>query len=163
MLKIDRTDLQILRILQTEGRISKTDLAERINLSSAACWERLRRLERSGLIRGYRAEIAIEKLAKFATFLVTVCLTNHRQEVFARFEQEIRDIDRVVECYATGGGIDYILKVVARDVEEYQKLIEHLLHANLGIASYYTYIVTRLIKSSVGSPLDAVLDGDTVS
>lgn len=163
MLKLDRTDLQILRILQGEGRISKTELADRINLSPAACWERLRRLERSGLIRAYGADIAIEKLTKFCTFLVTVRLSHQRQRDFARFEREIRGIDRIVECYATGGGIDYVLKVVAPDVDEYQQLIERLLGAQLGIDSYYTYIVTRLIKSSAGVPLEALLVGEPVS
>src|SRR4051812_1642963 len=101
--KLDRTDLRVLQILQSEGRISKSDLAKRVNLSSAACWERLRRLEQAGFIKAYRAEIAIEKFAKLTTFLVTVRLTHHRHEDFARFERRIKETAAVVDCYATGG------------------------------------------------------------
>lgn len=158
MLKLDKTDLRILTVLQAEGRISKTDLAARVSLSPAACWERLRRLEQSGAIRGYRAEVALEKLARHSTMLVTISLKHHTKEDFSRFERVIQRNDNILDCWATGGGIDYIIRVFARDIQEYQSLIDELLTANLGIDRYYTYVVTRPIKVSSRMPLNWLLD-----
>jgi Lrp/AsnC family transcriptional regulator of ectoine degradation len=145
----DAIDLQILAVLQHEGRLTKAALAERVNLSPTPCWERLNRLEKAGFIRGYRAEIALERVAPFTTVMVEVTLKQHRYEDFQRFEKAIGAIDEVVECLATGGGIDYLLKVVARDVDHYQRLIDDLLVAEIGIDRYFTYIVTRSVKTAV--------------
>ena len=117
MTRLDAIDLKILATLQSEGRITKAALAEAVNLSPTPCWERLKRLERSGLIRGYHAEIDLEKLGALATILVEIVLKQHRYEDFQRFESAIRKVDEMVECHATGGGIDYLLKVIAPDID----------------------------------------------
>src|ERR671918_2025818 len=148
MTRLDAVDLKILATLQAEGRITKAALAEAVNLSPTPCWERLKRLEKSGLIRGYHAEIDLEKLGAAATILVEVVLKQHRYEDFQRFESAIRKVDEVVECHATGGGIDYLLKVMAPDIDAYQRLIDRLLLAEIGIDRYFTYIVTRTVKTS---------------
>lgn len=158
MLKLDKMDLRILAVLQGEGRISKTELAATVNLSPAACWERLRRLEESGAIRGYRAEVALEKLVRHSTMLVTISLRHHTKEDFSRFERAIQKHDNILDCWATGGGIDYIIRVLARDIQEYQSVIDELLTANLGIDRYYTYVVTRPIKVGSRFPLTWLID-----
>src|SRR5918999_451410 len=156
MMRLDAVDLRILATLQAEGRITKAALAEAVSLSPTPCWERLRRLERSGLIRGYRAEIDLEKLGAVATILVEVVLKQHRYEDFQRFEMAIRGVDEIVECYATGGGIDYLLKVVPPDIDAYQGLIDRLLLAEIGIDRYFTYIVTRAVKASFQPPVTLI-------
>jgi len=154
MTRLDAIDLKILATLQAEGRITKAALAEAVNLSPTPCWERLKRLEQSGLIRGYHAEIDLEKLGAAATtILVEIVLKQHRYEDFQRFETAIRKVDEIVECYATGGGIDYLLKVVAPSIDAYQRLIDRLLLAEIGIDRYFTYIVTRAVKASFQPPV----------
>jgi DNA-binding Lrp family transcriptional regulator len=80
-------------------------------------------------------------------------LKQHRYEDFQRFETAIRGVEEIVECYATGGGIDYLLKVVAPDIDAYQRLIDRLLLAEIGIDRYFTYIVTRAVKASFQPPV----------
>jgi Lrp/AsnC family transcriptional regulator, regulator of ectoine-degradation genes len=153
MTRLDAIDLKILATLQSQGRITKAALADAVNLSPTPCWERLKRLEQSGLIRGYRAEIDLDKLGAVATILVEIVLKQHRYDDFQRFETAIRQVDEVVACYATGGGIDYLLKVTAPDIDSYQRLIDRLLLAEIGIDRYFTYIVTRVVKASFQPPV----------
>ncbi|HSR72129.1 MAG TPA: Lrp/AsnC family transcriptional regulator [Kiloniellales bacterium] len=154
--KPDAIDFEILAALQREGRMTKAALAERVSLSPTPCWERLKRLEKAGLIRGYHADIALEKLAPLTTLLVEVTLEQHRYQDFELFERHVRRIDEIVECHATGGGIDYLLKVVVPDIDAYQRLIDGLLTAGLGIDRYFTYVVTRPIKTALQAPVALV-------
>ena len=153
MTRLDGIDVRILTTLQAEGRITKAALADAVSLSPTPCWERLKRLEKAGLIKGYHAEIDLERLGRPATILVEVTLKQHRYDDFQRFENEIRLVEEVVDCYATGGGIDYLLKVVAPSIDAYQRLIDRLLLAEIGIDRYFTYIVTRAIKASFQPPV----------
>lgn len=156
--KLDAIDLKILAALQREGRMTKTALAEAVNLSPTPCWERLRRLEQAGIIAGYHARISLEMLTPATIVLVEVTLKRHRHADFVRFESAVREIPEIVACYATGGGIDYMLKVVARDVDSYQRLIDRLLIDDIGIDRYFTYIVTKPVKESAELPLDRLLN-----
>lgn len=156
-IQIDNRDLEILRILSREGRISKTDLAKRVNLSPTPCWERLKRLESSGLIRGYRADIELSILGPSVTIFVTVELERHKAQDFRAFEATVNQCDEVTACWALGGGFDYILQVVTKDVDTYQRFIDELLDADLGLARYFTYIVTSTVKPN--APPFAALDG----
>lgn len=156
MTKIDRIDVKILAALQREGRMTKTALAERVGLSPTPCWERLKRLEKAGFIRGYYADIALEKLGALTIMLVEVTLKQHRYEDFELFERQIRRIDEIVECHATGGGVDYLLKVMVRDVDAYQRLIDSLLVADIGIDRYFTYVVTRAVKTAAQPPVGLI-------
>jgi len=158
MLKLDKIDLKILAALQRDGRITKLNLANEVNLSSAACWERLRRLEEAGVISGYSASIDAGKLGRFATVLVEIMLKSHRQADFQRFEAMVQREPGIVACDAVGGGVDYLLRVVARDIDAYQRLIDHLLAEELGIDRYFTYVVTKTIKAT-GFPLELLEAG----
>ena len=156
-MKLDAFDIRILAILQRDGRMTKLKLAEKINLSPSPCWERLRRLETEGFIRGYHAEIDIERLARISTILVEITLHSHHFQDFERFESVIKAIPQIVECYAMGGGVDYICKVVTADIGHYQRLIDSLLSAEIGIERYFTYIVTKQVKRFTGYPIDSLL------
>ncbi|MCD7059383.1 Lrp/AsnC family transcriptional regulator [Pelagibacterium sp. HS1C4-1] len=146
--KLDDRDLKILSILQHEGRIPKATLAERVNLTPTPCWERLKRLEDAGIIESYGARISLRALGPISVIFVEIELQSHQVEDFARFEKAIADIPEIVECWAVGGGIDYMLKVMTRDLESYQKLIEELLTAKIGVNRYYSYVVTMPVKDT---------------
>lgn len=158
MLKLDDRDLKILSILQNEGRISKTALAERVNLTPAPCWERLKRLEQAGIITGYHAEVALNRIAPHVVVFMAVELEGHRTEDFQLFERGVQKVQEVVGCWAVGGGFDYILQIVARDIDAYQRLVDRLLEARLGLKRYFTYIVTKPVKQPKGVPLDVLLE-----
>jgi Lrp/AsnC family transcriptional regulator of ectoine degradation len=160
-IRLDEQDIRILAALQRDGRMTKVKLAEEINLSPSPCWERLRRLEDAGLIAGYHAHINIDLLMRPTTVLLEVSLRHHRREDFERFENAVQDIPEILECYAVGGGVDYFLKVVARDVDSYQRLIDRLLVDDaIGIDRYFTYIVTKPVKRTVELPLEELLNSD---
>ncbi|MDP5293078.1 Lrp/AsnC family transcriptional regulator [Oceanimonas sp. CHS3-5] len=145
-MRLDRYDIQILQILQRRGRITKSALAEAINLSVSPCWERVKRLEQAGIIEGYGAHINTELLQGRTSVLVEISLGRHSAEAMRRFERAMQECDKVTDCYATGGGVDYVLKVMCDDIDQYQRQIDRWLAANLGIERYYTYIVTKTIK-----------------
>ncbi|WP_026381077.1 Lrp/AsnC family transcriptional regulator [Afifella pfennigii] len=157
--KLDRIDLRILETLQRDARITKARLAEAVNLSPSACWERLKRLEEAGVIAGYHARIDARKLGPAALVMVEVALRGHRQIDFERFEAAVLKVPEIVECQATGGGVDYLLKVVTPDIDAYQRLIDGLLERDLGIERYYSYIVTKSVKESAGLPLARLTGG----
>lgn len=145
-IKLDDRDLKILAILQREGRITKSELARRVNLSATPCWARLQRLEEAGVIEGYGARIAFDFFAPRTYAFVTIELDSHRSEDFDRFEALIGTIPEIFECFAVGGGIDYVIKIAAPDVEAYQQLLDGILHADAGVKRYYTYFVTKDVK-----------------
>ncbi len=159
-MKLDALDVKILSLLQRDGRMTKLKLAASIHLSPSPCWERLRRLEQSGLIRGYHAEIDIDRLMHIDTVLVEVTLKSHHAEDFARFETAIQAVPEIMECYATGGGFDYLLKIVTRDIDHYQRIIEHLLEIEIGIEKYFTYVVTKRVKCSREYPIDRLMKAE---
>ena len=154
MLKLDDRDLKILSILSVEGRISKAALAERVNLTAAPCWERLKRLEEAGIITGYHADIALRKIAPHVVIFMAAELEGHRSENFRIFERTVERLEEIVACWAVGGGFDYILQVVTRDIDSYQRLVDHLLESRVGMVRYFTYIVTKPVKQSARLPLE---------
>jgi len=144
---LDAADIRILSAIQQHGQLSKTKLAEVVNLSPTPCWARLDRLKAAGFIRGYHADIALERIVDFTQVVVTVALSQHRKQDFDRFEAHIRELDEITECIATGGGMDYVMKVVVTGLPAFQILMDNLLLADLGIDKYMTYFATRQIKA----------------
>ncbi len=157
MLKLDDRDLRMIAILQKEGRISKAELARRVNLSAAPCWERLQRLEKAGIIAGYHAEIALKKIAKHIVVFMAAELASHRSEDFQAFEREMARHEEIVACWAVGGGFDYIVQIVARDIDAYQRLVDQILEARVGLTRYFTYVVTKSVKEGGPLPLAHLL------
>lgn len=158
MIKLDARDLDILRVLAREGRISKSALADRIGLSPTPAWERLKKLEKAGLIEGYRADINLRKLGPTVTIFVAAELADHTQASFRTFEASLEAHEEIVGCWALGGGFDYLMQIVTRDVDAYQRLIDSLLDARIGIARYFTYIVTKQVKGGGPPPLGLFAD-----
>ena len=145
-MKLDRYDFKILEILAKDGRITKSRLAEAINLSVSPCWERVRRLEQAGIIEGYGARINPRVLLKRTPVWMQIELKQHNAESFLRFENAMRITPEVTECVAVGGGVDYLVKVESESVDTYQRLIDDWLTSELGIERYFTYIVTKTVK-----------------
>jgi Lrp/AsnC family transcriptional regulator of ectoine degradation len=155
--KLDPIDLKILDAIQRDGRITKLALAEQVGLSPTPCWMRLRRLEKAGIVSGYHAKIAMRVVAPVATVLMEVTLANHRQADFDRFERVIRDIPEIVACWSVGGGVDYVLKVMARDIDAYQRVVDGLLEREIGIDRYFTYVVIKTVKDDIALPVAHLL------
>ena len=158
MLKLDHTDLQILTALEKEGRITKAALAERVNLSATPVWERLKRMETAGLIEGYGARFNLSKLGPHVEVFVAAELLDHTAASFRRFEKAVQRYDEIVACWALGGGFDYLLDIITRDVDSYQRLLDAMLDAEIGLNRYFSYIVTKPVKQRSGMPL-ALLTG----
>ncbi|CAH2404543.1 Transcriptional regulatory protein DoeX [Mesorhizobium ventifaucium] len=156
-LKLDQIDLKILDAVQRDGRITKLALADKVGLSPTPCWMRLRKLEKAGIVSGYHAKVAMRAVAPVATVLMEVTLASHRQADFDRFERVIRDVPEIVACWSVGGGVDYLLKVMARDIDAYQRLVDALLEREIGIDRYFTYIVTKTVKEEVALPVADLL------
>ncbi len=155
--RLDDRDIAILATLCREGRIAKTELAARVNLSPTPCWDRMKRLEQAGLIRGYRAEIDLAMLGAHVQVFVTVELESHRAESFQIFERTIARIDEITGCWAIGGGYDYLMQVIAADIAAFQALMDTLLDSRAGVRRYYSYVVTKPVKDL--PPVTALLKG----
>ena len=148
MYKLDERDIQILSILQEEGRITKTALADRLNLSLTPSWDRLQRLEEEGIIERYGARLSSSFLQNFHLVITEVELESHSEDQFDRFEEAIMGFDEVLSCWSVGGGLDYILKVLVKDVSDYQDFLKRVLKANIGLRRYFSYAVLDKIKDS---------------
>lgn len=145
---LDAADIRILCALQEHGQLSKSRLAELVGLSSTPCWTRYARLKEAGLIRGYRADLELNRIVELSRIIVTVSLSSHRKTDFERFEAYVRRRHEIIDCVATGGGMDYVMTVVTRSLPAFQGLVEEMLTEELGIDRYMTYIATRQIKSA---------------
>jgi len=145
---LDAADIRILSAVQQHGQLSKTKLAEIVNISATPCWARLDRLKAAGFIRGYHADIALDRITDFTQVIVTISLTHHRKADFERFESFIKNLDEITECIATGGGMDYVMQTASPSIASFQALMDTLLAAELGIDRYMTYIATRRVKSA---------------
>jgi len=143
---LDRIDRAILKTLQTDGRITNSDLSKHVNLSATPCLERVRRLERDGYIESYHAKLNAEKVdAGFLTF-ITVSLDQTNENIFTKFKLQIAGIPEIMECHMVGGGFDYILKVRTASMGEYRRLMEERLSEIPAIASTSSYFVMESVK-----------------
>ena len=134
IVQLDRYDRQILEVLQVEGRISNQDLADRISLSPSSCLRRVRTLEESGLVTGYRAMLDARKLGLSLMALIYISMDRHTPERFVNFESQVAAIPEVLECLLiTGQDADYQLKVVVADMDAYQELLLNRLTRIAGV------------------------------
>lgn len=158
-MRLDARDLDILRVLSSKGRITKAALAERVGLSPTPCWERLKKLEKAGVVESYRANINLRKIGPHVTIFVAAELNDHTAASFQTFEAAMQRYDEVTACWALGGGFDYILQIVTRDIDAYQRLIDAMLDARIGLARYFTYVVTKPVKGSGMPPISLIAGG----
>ena len=162
MYRLDERDIKILSILQKEGRITKTSLAERLNLSLTPSWDRLQRLEEAGVIESYGAKLSSKFLNNFHLVITEVELESHKEGEFAHFENAIMEFDEVLSCWSVGGGLDYILKILVRDVADYQAFLRRDLKADIGLRRYFSYAVLDRIKDTEVVPESLIRKSDLV-
>ena len=153
-MEFDRYDLQILRLLQENGRLSNQELADRIGLSPSPCLRRVRALEDAGVIAGYRALIDAKALGLSLMALIHISMDQHTPERFEGFEAAIRDIPEVLECLLiTGQAADYQLKVVVRDMDAYQQLLLSRITRIPGVTGVHSSFVLRRVIDKTALPI----------
>lgn len=156
--RLDRLDIKILATLQEQGRITNVELAERTGLSPTPSLQRVKRLEAAGYIRSYGAVLDIDRLVRHVVVFAEITLKNHGREDFLRFERGVAALPQILNVYLVAGGFDYLAQFIAKDIFDYQTLIERLLER--GIEKYFSYVMIKRVKESRGYPLAALLDQD---
>ena len=151
---LDRIDRKILDILQREGRISMTELAEQIGLSTSPCSERVRRMERDGVITGYHARVDPQALGKTLLVFVEITLASKSGDVFDKVRKELLHMPEVQECHLVSGGFDYLVKARLRAMGEYRHLLGDMLKKLPVTAESHSYVVMEEIKESLYLPMD---------
>ena len=153
-LSLDRYDGHILQILQEDGRISNQDLAERIGLSASPCLRRVKALEDTGVITGYRALVDAKKLGLTLMALIHIAMDQHTPERFAAFEAQVQTMPNVLECLLiTGQKADYQLKVIVKDLDAYQDLLLNRITRIPGVSGVHTSFVLRPVIHKTAMPL----------
>ncbi|HJV40257.1 Lrp/AsnC family transcriptional regulator [Caulobacter sp.] len=154
---LDRIDIKILALLHVQGRVTKAAMGDQVGLSASRCWERMKRLEKAKIIRGYHAEIDLGRLAKLSTFVVQIKLTDYSYAKAKVFESGIAGLPNVIGCQAVLGGVDYLLTVAAFGIEHYQAIMEQMLDTLNVSFDYVTLPVTKKLKSEANFDLAALL------
>ncbi|MFY0594236.1 Lrp/AsnC family transcriptional regulator [Roseivirga sp.] len=133
-MKLDSTDIKILEIMQHDGRITTKALADQLNLSTTPVFERVKRLERDGIIKQYVALLDNRKLDLVLTAFISISLTKHSRSYLEKFVNEVNQYPEVMECYHIAGNFDFLLKIVVKNMEVYEAFILNKLStiANLG-------------------------------
>ena len=149
---MDDKDRQIVRILQTEGRITNLELADRVALSPSPCLRRVRALEETGVIRGYGARVDAKAFGLGLTAFVHIRLDRHNRAVVDGFERRIGVIDEVVECHLVTDKSDYLLRVMVADLAAYEDFVRNRLHDIEGITSIESIFVYSSVKDAGAWP-----------
>ncbi|MVW73082.1 winged helix-turn-helix transcriptional regulator [Bordetella sp. 15P40C-2] len=153
MRELDRIDLKILDILQREGRISITELAERISLSATPCSERVKRLEREGVITGYHARVNPSALGLNLLVFLEIRLSAKSGDVFDKVKQELLYVPEVMECHLVSGEFDYLVKARLTEMNEYRRLLGDILKRLPASAESHSYVVMEEIKETLYLPV----------
>lgn len=143
-IEIDDTDRALLRLLQTQARMSITELAEQVNLSATPCARRIKRLEEAGIITGYHTQTDAQKLGYPLAVFIAISMDRHTADRFEHFENKIQSFDEVVSCsIVTGRSEDYLIKVRVRDMAHYEEFLLHRLNRIEGVAQVHTSFELR--------------------
>ncbi|MGL6260304.1 Lrp/AsnC family transcriptional regulator [Vibrio sp. WXL210] len=153
MHQLDNTDLAILDQMQKNGRISNSKLAAELSLSESPCWRRLKRLEEEGYIEGYQAQLNRRKVGYGVLSFVHVSCVLHDEKTTAEFEALINQSDNVLSCHNTAGTTDFVLQVVAKDLDDYSQFVESVLRKLPGVSNLQSNLSLRELKSSTQLPI----------
>lgn len=148
-IKLDKLDRKILTILQNDGRISNVELALRINLSPSACLRRLQLLEASGVIEGYAALVSQEAIGRPTNIFIEVTLKSQSEELLNAFEQAVQECAEIMECYLMSGEADYLIRVVAADTQDYERIHKQYLTRLPGVARLRSSFALRAVCKKV--------------
>jgi DNA-binding Lrp family transcriptional regulator len=153
MTNLDNIDLQILKFLQDDALTTNKEIAARLNMTTTPIHERIKRLERDGIIEKYTAILNKSKLGKSLVVLVDVTLKEHAAVYLEQFEKDVLLLPEVVECYCISGGSDFLLKVLMKDMDEYRHFILHKLATLPNIGNAQSRFVVNEIKSQTPVPI----------
>ena len=153
---IDSTDIKIIELLQEQGRISNAELARQINMSPPPTLERVKKLEKTGVIQDYVALINPENLGFTCFTYVEITLARHGKEGVERFIEAITRLEEVMECHHITGGADFLLKVASRDIPDYENFVLHKLTALPEVQHLKTMVVLSTLKQTTRLPLDSI-------
>ena len=156
MANLDRIDRRLLCELQNEGRITNVELAQRVGLTAPPCLRRVRALEDDGVIRGYHADLDASKLGYAITVFALVSLRSQAEDALRQFEEHMRGLPEVRECHMLNGEIDFILKIVSRDLQSFQEFLTSKLTPAPNVASVKTSLTIRTAKQRPGVPLEGI-------
>lgn len=151
--KLDEIDAKILAALQSDGRLTNAALAQRVGLSATPCLERMKRLERDGVIEGYSARLNPALLGVALLVFVEVTIERTSEDVFGNFQTAVLKLPEVLECHMVAGGFDYLLKVRVRDMAAYRAFLGTALSVLPGVQETHTYVVMEEVKSTTALPL----------
>jgi len=151
---VDRYDAAILKALQREGRLSNRELAERVGLSAAPCWRRVKRLEDEGYIQDYIALVNPKKIDLQVFAFLEISLDNHHPETLQAFDDVVQKSPEILECHSVSGQCDYLLKVIARDMEAYEDFLSGRLLQAKGIRSANTLFSLKQSKMTRVLPIE---------
>jgi len=152
-MEIDSIDCRILVALQRRGRMSNADLSEKINLSPSACHRRVQRLEADGYIKDYVALLDPRKVGKPSTVFVEITLSGQADELLESFEREVAKVPDVLECHLMAGTADYLLKVVAKDTEDFARIHRRYLACLPGVAQMQSSFALRTVFKTTALPV----------
>ncbi len=155
--KLDRIDIRILSELQMNARITNHKLADVVGLSPSPCLQRVRKLERRGLIGPYRADIDLDRICRNVTVIATLTLKTHEHKDFKEFDKIIEKIPDIVECYKVSGAFDYFLRFVCADMASYQDSSEELLKSGPAVSQISSHVVLARGKVFAGYHLEHLL------
>lgn len=154
-MKLDKIDKKILNLIQKNARLTNQNLADLVGLSPSACLRRFKALEESGFILGYRTILDAKKLDLAMTALLQISVDKHTQTRFVEFERAVDKIPNVIECLLlTGQSADYQLKVVVKDLEQYQDILLNHITKIAGVSELHTSFVLREVINKPALPLD---------
>lgn len=153
MATLDKISKKILSELQTDGRISNVDLAARVNLSPAACLERVRKLHEAGYILGYVAQLNPELLDVSLMVFIEVVLDRTTPDVFDAFKKSVQSIPEIMECHMVAGGFDYLVKSRVKDMNAYREFLGKSLLQLKGVRETHTYAVMEEVKNTIRLPI----------
>lgn len=153
--KIDRLDHKILHELQIDSTITYRDLSERVALSPSACVARVKALEEAGIIKGYHAHVAINRVRPTLVMIAEIALASHQTEDLARFDRLLMNTPEVVEVLRVNGPFDYIVRIMLSSIEEWQPFTAKLLSAEHKVQKMITHMVMQDFKPFNGYPVEA--------
>ena len=143
---LDRTDKALLAALQGNARLTVAELAESVSLTTSPCWRRVKILEESGVITGYQAILSPKELGYGVTAFVSVMMASHSQEVARSFEQRLLEIPEIVACHNVSGRYDFLLEVVAKDLESFGEFAREVLQALPAVKEIYSSFSYKSVK-----------------
>ncbi len=145
---MDKIDQKILRALQADGRASLQDIGKAAGLSASPCWERIRKMEHSGVIEGFTVRLNAQALGLHDTVLVQLTLDSHTDNTLEKFGETLAAIPEVVEAYLVSGEYDYLLRVAVKDTRDYERLLREKLYKIKGIRHSKSSFVLRTLKKA---------------